>query len=103
MQEFDIVFIPSEVGCGISFYRGDSTGKTRHMKFRSVQDLRRTFSHLGMQPAKVTEIEKICLELEAGSAYREKMFLPENVFELLDRLPAERDGTVRVPVLRSST
>jgi hypothetical protein len=93
MQEFYVIITVSKNDYGIIIFRGESSGTSRHLKFRSLQDLRNVFSYLALQPNIIDEIEKMCAEVRPENVRREKMFLPEYVFEALSNLPTV-DGIV---------
>lgn len=94
MQEFDVILTVSKDDYGIIVFRAGASGTSRHPRFRSVQDLRNILSHLELQPGIIDELEKMCSDLQPENVRREKMFLPEYVFEDLCNLPTQSDGTV---------
>ena len=94
MEEFFVIITVSQNRYGIIIFRGESSGTSKHLKFRSLQDLRSVLSYLGLQPDIIAEVDKMCLEVGQENVRREKMFLPEYVFEALSNLPTADDGTV---------
>lgn len=96
MQEFYFILTVSQNDYGIIMFRGESIGTTKHLRFRSLRDLRHIFAYLGLQSDIIVLVEKMCSNLRLENVRLEKMFFPEYVFEALSNLPTDVDGTVLV-------
>jgi hypothetical protein len=102
MQDYHVSFIASPSG-QILFDVHKCEGRSQFITFAAVPEVRAFFSSLGLNEEKVAEIEAICEQLEPGGSYHQKMFLPDDVIDVIAGRTGERNRIDMAGALREDS